>query len=34
MIDLHRQPPQVSLPDDLVPNADGYTNLSEQGPHD
>jgi hypothetical protein len=26
MIDLHRQPPQVSLPDDLVPNADGYTN--------
>lgn len=24
--DLHRQPPQATLPDDLVPNADGYTN--------
>jgi hypothetical protein len=26
MIDLHRQPPQTTLPDDLVPNTSGYTN--------
>lgn len=24
--DLHRQPPQVSLPDDLIPNRTGYSN--------